>query len=200
MDGHARTAGRLYQTLKVGGETYTLKAPPIGRLIADMEAYIVSLRKNPFVTAAEAVEGLSGTLTAERREAIENRIWLAAQSASIRSGAASAAEMHEFSESLRGLAYQLHTCLEIEHGDTIKTVDDALSLLERFLEENGEDGLLELKTKVLSATGEADAKNSSGPKRKLSGKERTKRRKQKLRAGRQSTSSSRKNSGTRRKK
>ncbi len=200
MDGLARTAGRLFQTLKVGGVTYTLKAPPIGRLIGDMEAYVISLRKNPFITAFEACSELPSDLPAKDRAAIEERIWKAAEAASVRSGAASAAEMNEFAGSLRGMAYELMTCLEAEHGDTIKTVDDALSLLEKFIEEKGEDGLRELKTKVMSATGEADAKNSSGPNQKLSGKERKRRQKQRLRDGRASINSSRKNSGTRRKK
>ncbi len=190
MDGHARTAGRLFQTLKVSGKKYTLRAPPVGTLIADMEAYIVSLRENPFVLAADAVEKLPESLPADRRAALEERIWKAAEAASIRSGAASAAEMNEFTNSLRGIAYQLWTCLQEEQGDEIQSVGDALGLIERFVEEAGESGLTELRAKVLSATGEADAKNSSGPNRKRSGK-RKGNKDRKSGAGRKSTSTSR---------
>ena len=106
MDGHARTAGRLFQTLKVGDKKYTLRAPSVGSLIADMEAYIVSLRENPFIMAAKACQRLADTVPTDKQAAIEERIWKAAEAASIRSGAASAAEMNEFTESLRGIAYQ----------------------------------------------------------------------------------------------
>lgn len=191
MDGHARTAGRLFQTLGVDGKNYKLRAPPVGSLIADMEAYIVSLRENPFVLAAEAIE---------KHPALEDRIWKSAERAAIRSGAASAEEMNEFTSSLRGMAYQLWTCLQEEHGDEIQSVGDALSLIERFVEQEGEAGLTALRAKVLSATGEADAKNSSGPNRKRSGKGKGRKKDRKLGAGRRSTSTSRPSTDTPRSK
>jgi len=188
LDGHARTTGRLIQTLEVGGVKYTLRAPPIGRLIADMEAYIVSLRKNPFVMAAEAVADLRRTLSAEQLTVVEERIWKAAEVASVRSGAASAEEMDAFTQSLRGIAYQLYTCLEQDHGKVIRSVDDALSLIEEFVEEHGQTGLQVLQAKIHAATGEADAKNSSGPSPKKAGKGKGKK-SRKSAAGRRSTSS-----------
>jgi len=190
LDGHARTAGRIIQTLTVEGKEYTLRAPSIGRLIADMEGYIASLRQNPFVTAAKACAELPEIIPTELRAAMEERIWKSAESASVRSGAVSAVEMNEFTDSPRGLAYQLMTCLEADHGEEIATVDDALSLMERFIEDAGEEGIIELKAKVMAATGEGDAKNSSGPNRKRSGKEKAQdRRKRNSQAGRASTNS-----------
>ncbi len=205
MNGHARTAGKLIQILKVGGKKYTLRAPPIGSMMADMEAYIVSLRQNPFLLAAAAVKTLPPVdAGCERRPATEklwlaaeklqaalvDRIWKAAESASIKSGAASGAEMDEFTQSLRGVAYQLWTCLIEDHGDELTSVDDTISLIERFAEEHGPDALVDLQLMVHSATGEADAKNSSGPTPKGSRSGKRKKRKKNLRDGQQSTNSS----------
>ncbi len=192
MDGHARTTGRLLQTLTVGGLTYTLRAPPIGTLIADMEQYIVSLRQNPFTLARQACSDLPDDMPPAARESVQTRIWQAAENASFRGGSASAMESAEFENSLRGIAYKFWICIKQDHLAELPTVDAALSLLETYIEEVGPDGLQEVISKTASATGEADAKNSSGPIRKnRTGKNQAKRRSRKSSAGRQSTSSSR---------
>lgn len=194
MDGMARSSGRQFQKLTIGGKEYTLRAPSVGRLIADMEAYVVSLRQNPLSMAVEAVRKLPADLTDQERARFEAAIWKAAEAASVRTGAISVDEMNEFTSSPRGLAYMFHTCLEADHGDEIQTVDQALGLIETYVEAEGKEGLIGLRMMILSATGEGDAKNSSGPSPKSPGKKkRGKRRKKKSQAGPKFSSSVRKN-------
>ncbi len=197
MDGMARSSGRQFQKLTIGGKKYTLRAPSVGRLIADMEAYVVSLRQNPLSLAVEAIRRLPVDLTALERARFEAAIWKAAEAASVRTGAISVDEMNEFTSSPRGLAYQLHTCLEADHGKEVTTVDQALSLIETYVEAEGQDGLMAMRMMILGATGEGDAKNSSGPSPKSSGKKkRGKTRKKKSQAGPKFSSFVRKNTAS----
>jgi len=163
MEGAARTAGRIPQTITVKGKRYTLRAPPVGDLIVEMQAYMVSLRGNPLLQAVDAVRHLPPDLTDEQLARFEHRIWKTAEAASVRVNAPTPDEITQFENSIQGIAYRLWICLKEDHGDEIASVEDALRLVEILAEEKGESALDEVVIKTRQATGEEDAKNSSGP-------------------------------------
>lgn len=165
--GHARTAGRLVQKLELCGREYTLRSPGIGRLFADLEAHIISQRADPLDAVAKAIA--AGRIP----EAQQDRAWRAAMEQATRGNAVTPAELAQFEQSPRGLAYKLWTCLQAEHAQEFPSPDDVLALVERAVEEAAEKHpgnpaaasaeLARLAGNVEVATGEADAKNSSGP-------------------------------------
>ena len=167
MQGHARTAGRLKRTVTLCGRQYTLTTPGIGRLFADMEAHVVSLRADPLAAVAQAIQ--AGRIP----EAQQDRAWRAAMEQATRANVASQAEIAQFEQSPRGLAYKLWACLKDEHAKEFPTPDDVLRLVEEAIEEavqkypdNPDAAQVELARlmgAVQVATGEADAGNSSGP-------------------------------------
>jgi len=151
MAGHARTAAQLTQQVTVGDKQYTLRAPPVVGLCAQLEAYIVSQREDPLVLAARACQH------APKEQ--HDTIWQAAMKVAVKSRVVEAAEMTAFENSLRGVAFKLWACLQEDHAAEFATPEDAL----RLLEEIGEERLEEVVAKVHLASGEADAGNSSGP-------------------------------------
>lgn len=177
MEGHARTSGQIIGNLEVCGNTYTLRTPSVGVLLAGMEALIVQSRGNPFTMAARAVEELPGEMPPARRKLAEARIWQAAESASLAGGSATEAELTRFENSPQGAAYMFWACIREDHLEEIADPAAALELLCRHAEENGDQIWAELTGTTEAITGQAAAKNSSGPNRKGSGKRKTKRRK-----------------------
>jgi hypothetical protein len=163
MQGAARTVGRIPQRFKAGGKTYTLHAPSVGDLIVEMQAYMISLRGNPLLQAVDAVRRLPADLTPEQRELFAQRIWQSAEAASVRVNAPDPDEITRFENSLTGIAFRLWKCLQEDHADEFPDVESVLRLMELMVEEEGDTALDELVIKTRQATGEEDAKNSSGP-------------------------------------
>jgi len=167
--GQARTMGRIKRTLTVCGRKYTLTAPGIGQLYADLEAYIISRRSDPLEAVARAIA--AGKIP----ESQQDRAWRIAMEQATRMGAVSQAEMTEFENSPRGLAYKLWACLQAEHAAEFPDPESVLRLVEKAVEEaaarhpdNPEAATAELARLMqvtAVATGEADAGNSSGPTR-----------------------------------
>ncbi len=146
-DGHARTAGKLYREITVGGQTYKL-APIQQGMYADLEAYVAASKSNPMALAVEACK----TAPADQHDTI----WRAAMREASRARVVTAEEIGEFEASIRGLAWKVWACLRKFHAEEFKSPDDVLPLVERA---QADKQLEQLATEVHTASGEEDLGN-----------------------------------------
>lgn len=148
MSKHHKTAGVSFETLQVGAKSYTLRPLKVGSF-AEMEAYVLSQRVDPIAAAAQSIPNIPSQY--------HQAIWDAAMKAAIGSRTCSAAEMSDFGNSPRGIAWMLWKLLEQDHPE-IDSVDAAILLMEKI----GPERAQELQMKINLASGEADAGKSSG--------------------------------------
>lgn len=143
-----RTAGKSFETLKIGGKSYTLRPIKLG-IYAEMEAFVISQRVDPIAALGERIEAVP--------EAYRKDAWDAVIRQVMSSRNATAQEIADFERSIKGLAWKLWQCLKADHPE-IESVDQVVELLEQAGKERMEE--IMLKTRI--ASGEADMEKFSG--------------------------------------
>lgn len=148
MSKHHRTAGKDFETIKIGEKKYKLRPLRVGTY-AEMEAYVVEQRVDPLAIAAQAV----ATIPASHHDAI----WNAAFRNAMSRRTVIATDMRDFEQSARGTAWKFWRSVEQDHPE-VNSVDEALKLMEQM----GVARMKELILKMQVSSGEADIKNSDG--------------------------------------
>lgn len=153
--GHDRTAGLNYAQVTLGGKQYTLRPLLVG-MYAEMEAYYLSLRKDP---CAQAMQ-LSLTLPKDQHQAM----WQAAFTVAANLRIVTASEWSEFESSPRGLAFKFLCFARQDHPELrLDTVEASVNNILTLLEATTEAEYAELLAAMMRANEEAALKNSSGP-------------------------------------
>ena len=160
--GLAETLGIQTGTVAIGGKTYSLASPSIVELYAEVESYVRSLQPNPLVEAAKAEMelrqlGLPPDEQILAREAIRETAARALNAA----GTVTEEAMTRFELSAHGWAFKLWQCLKKHHAKDFPTLDSVIALVTQYRDEGGDEALLQ--EELSKVTGEADAKNASGP-------------------------------------
>lgn len=160
--GLAETLGIQTATIKVAGKTYTLAAPSIVQLYAAVEEHVRGLQPNPLVEAAKAEMELRRLRLPPDEEVLAREaIRETASRALNAAGTVSEEAMTRFELSAQGWAFKLWKCLEQHHAEDFPTLQSVIALVSQYREEGGSEELLQ--TELDRVTGEADAKNVSGP-------------------------------------
>lgn len=139
-----RTAGADFSEIEIDGQTYKMSPLAFGAY-GEMEAYVCSLRSCPIDIAASKSSGLSVT----NQQLLFDAAIRAATFAKI----VPAVEMANFEKSVAGLAWKFWKTLSPNHEE-IATVNDAAILITKA----GADRLLEIRAKLIVATGESSLK------------------------------------------
>jgi hypothetical protein len=160
-DGHARTTGALYRVVTLGGNKYKLRPFSLG-VLPEMEAFIISKREDPIVWATRAC-----LLAPESQHKV---IWEVAMEKSIRARAVTDSEINEFRGTSIGNAWVFWVCARQDNPGVFpdkatcpgiyedECVRKALEIMSCATDQ--ELAILQAEAQV--ASGEADAKNSTG--------------------------------------
>jgi hypothetical protein len=143
----ARTSGRIYKDVEIGGKKFRIGEPQKVGIVAEMEAFILSRRLDPIVFAIRACKSAPATMHAA--------IWQGATAAATR-GLATPEEWAAFESSLWKSAFMLFKTLDPKHRDEVPDVEAAMELIEQ------EANLDELMSLVRFVSQDDDLKNSSG--------------------------------------
>ena len=149
MDGHARLSGKIFKTICIGARTYKLSKPTLVGVYAEMEAFLISRKRDPLVLAVEACKLAPPALHAT--------IWEAAMKSASAARIATAEEMSAFEASPWGMAFKLWKCLDDGHQAEFPTPESAMALIEQ-----AGDNIQELAAQLAVVSGEGDLGNSSG--------------------------------------
>lgn len=149
MDGHARLSGKLHKTIAIGGKSITLSKPTLVGVYAEMEAFVISRKRDPLVLAVEACK------TAP--PAHHAAIWEAAMKTASAARIATAEEMAAFERSPWGIAFKLWKCLDDRHLVEFPTPEATMGLIRLC-----GDNLDEVQAQLAVVSGEADLGNLSG--------------------------------------
>ncbi len=129
MDGHARLSGKLHKTIAIGGKSITLSKPTLVGVYAEMEAFVISRKRDPLVLAVEACK------TAP--PAHHAAIWEAAMKTASAARIATAEEMAAFERSPWGIAFKLWKCLDDRHLVEFPTPEATMGLIESLRRQPG---------------------------------------------------------------
>lgn len=143
-----RTAGKSFETLTVGGKTYTLRPLKVGAY-AELEAYVMSQRVDLVAATGAAITKIPQSMHAA--------VWDACMRNVLASRNVTAQEVQAFEQSVRGYAWKLWQCVKEDHPE-IDSIDKAMELLV----EAGPQRAEEIDLKLRLASGEADLGKLSG--------------------------------------
>lgn len=149
---HGRVAGANFQTLELGGKSYTLRPYVVG-LYAEMSAFVRNLKGNPINAVCKAWD----SIPASQRE-----FWMAAAVKEAAAQSVTPEDLAAFEQSLLGTAFKLWSTLKADHIDEFPTPYAVMDRMIALKEEEGEAKLAEIMAKLHVASGEADLKNSAG--------------------------------------
>lgn len=127
MDGLARSSGKLFREISVGGKTYRLATPRLADLAA-LEAELLARLQDPLEQAAKAAVHLPPDA--------HKTLWEAAFAASQSGRRFDVADIDTLPMTLRAAASAFLT-LRRNHADEIGTLADALAWLELAADEHG---------------------------------------------------------------
>ena len=151
MNGQARTAGKIYKTIVIGGRQYALSRPLMVGVYGEIEAFIVSRKEDPLVLAVRACGHAPAAMHAA--------IWEAAMKAGSAARIATAEEMTAFQMSPWSGAFTLWKALDPRHLAEVPDVEAAMRLYEQAKDEGKRE---ELDAVLEVVSGKAEIKNSAG--------------------------------------
>jgi hypothetical protein len=146
----ARTSGRVFKEVEIAGKKYALTQPQKVGQLAEMEAWIISRRRDPIEFAIQACKRTPATMHA--------KIWEGCSAAASR-GQASPEEWAAFENSLWRSAFLLFKSMDPKHtqGMTLgEGVEWAMGLIEE------DTAMDETMAKVGIVSQDAELKNSNG--------------------------------------
>jgi hypothetical protein len=152
MSDHARVAGKTFQTIDIGGKTYTLKPYVVG-LWAEMSAFVRSLKGDPIKEVCDRLDLIP---------ADQQQRWMKVAVDAAANQSPTEVELATFEKSLLGTAFKLWSTLKADHLDEFPTAQAVMDKLISLTESEGEKKLAEIMLKLEVASGETDLKNSSG--------------------------------------
>ena len=162
MEGQARTAGRLRESITVGEREYAISPPGHMELLNELQACVVSQRPNPLVLLAEALAAIPCEIAEQRRIEIETRLSLIAEDNLLKRGRVSESDLKKFMATPEAISVTMLACCP-----ELTTRNEAGKFVSQVIMEGR---LPELEAKLTAVSGAVEAKNSSGPPRKRTGR------------------------------
>jgi len=143
--GQSQSAGRVEQTVELGGRTLRMHTPPAVEVYAGLQEYWKRQQPDLVAWAADAC--------AKAPPAQHEAIWAAAAGQGTREP--TEVDLNRFINTLDGVVYLLWICLKKHHAEEFPTPQHVCPLLEAASEAK----LNEVAHKTEIVTGEAEAKN-----------------------------------------
>ena len=149
MSDNARVAGKNFQTIDLGGKSYTMRPYVVG-VWAEMSAFVRSLKGDPIKEVCERLDDIPPHQQAR---------WMKVAVDAAANQTPTEIEIAAFEKSLLGTAFKIWTALKADHLDEFPTPQSVADRLIALKEEDGQNKLTEILLKLEVASGEADLKN-----------------------------------------